>query len=95
MLFERHPSGTKSSYGKVIREGIRTVTCGAHASLAAQKKSHMFVTHVTTGEMCEIALKLCRKPATLMPQFAPYLAITVVYLTTGEDFAPHHDIQNH
>ena len=35
------------------------------------------------------------KLATLMPCSVPYLAITVVALSTGEELAPHRDIQNH
>ena len=74
---------------------MRTITYGAHTSLAAYKKSHRFITNITTAERHEAALLLCHKLATLMPRSVPYLAITVVALSTGEELAPHRDIQNH
>ena len=85
----------RSSYRKAIGEGVRTITYGAHTSLAAHKKSHKFITNITTTEKHEAALLLCHKLATLMPRNVPYLAITVVALSTGEELAPHRDIQNH
>ena len=51
--------------------------------------------HITTADKHEPALLLCHKLATLMPRSIPYLSITVVILSTGEDLAPHRDIQNH
>ena len=85
----------RSSYRKAIGEGIRTITYGAHTSLAALQKSHKFVPNITTADNHQHALLLCHKLATLMPRSIPYLCITVVVLTTGEDLAPHRDIQNH
>ena len=85
----------RSSYRNAIGEGVRTITYGAHTSLAAYKKSHKFVTNITTAEKHETALLLCHKLATLIPRSVPYLAITVVALSTGEELAPHRDIQNH
>ena len=85
----------RSSYRKAIGEGVRTITYGAHTSLAAHKKSHKFITNITTAEKHEAVLLLCHKLATLMPHSVPYLAITVVALSTGEELAPHRDIQNH
>ena len=85
----------RSTYRKAIGEGVRTITYGAHTSLAAYKKSHKFITNITTAERHETALFLCHKLATLMPRSVPYLAITVVALSTGEELAPHRDIQNH
>ena len=40
----------RSSYRKAIGEGVRTITSGAHTSLAASQKSHKFVTNVTTAD---------------------------------------------
>ena len=85
----------RSTYRKAIGQGVRTITYGAHTSLAAYKKSHKFITNITTAERHEAALLLCHKLATLMPRSVPYLAITVVALSTGEELAPHRDIQNH
>ena len=85
----------RSSYRKAIGEGIRTITYGAHTSLAAVQKSHKFVTNITTADNHQSTLLLCHKLAALMPKSIPYLCITVVVLTTGEDLAPHRDIQNH
>ena len=85
----------RSTYRKAIGEGVCTITYGAHTSLAAYKKSHKFITNITTAEKHESALMLCHKLATLMPRSVPYLAITVVALSTGEELAPHRDIQNH
>ena len=85
----------RSSYRKAIGEGVRTITYGAHTSLAALQKSHKFVTNITTADNHQRVLLLCHKLATLMPRSIPYLCITVVVLTTGEDLAPHRDIQNH
>ena len=85
----------RSSYRKAIGEGVRTITYGAHTSLAALQKSRKFVTNITTADNHQHALLLCHKLATLMPRSIPYLCITVVVLTTGEDLAPHRDIQNH
>ena len=84
-----------SSHRKAIGEGVRTITYGAHASLAALQKSHKFVTNITTADNHQQTLLLCHKLATLMPRSIPYLCITVVVLTTGEDLAPHKDVQNH
>ena len=36
----------RSSYRKAIGEGARTITYGAHTSLAALQKSHKFVTNI-------------------------------------------------
>ena len=83
----------RSSYRKAIGEGVRTITYGAHTSLAALQKSHKFVTNITTADNHQRVLLLCHKLATLMPKSIPYLCITVVVLTTGEDLAPHRDIQ--
>ena len=80
---------------RLFGEGIRTITYGAHTSLAAVQKSHKFVSNITTAENHQPALLLCHKLATLMPRSIPCLCITVVVLTTGEDLAPHRDIQNH
>ena len=85
----------RSTYRKAIGEGIRTITYGAHTSLAASKKSNKFVTNITTAEKHQSALMLCPKLATLMPRSIPCLSITVVILSTGGDLAPHRDIQNH
>ena len=85
----------RCTYRKAIGEGVRPITYGAHTSLAAYKKSHKFITNITTAERHEVALLLCHKLATLMPRSVPYLAITVVALSTGEELAPHRDIQNH
>ena len=85
----------RSTYRKAIGDGVRTITNGAHTSLAAQKKSHKFITNITTAERHEAALLLCHKLATLMPRCVPYLAIIVVALSTGEELAPHRDTQNH
>ena len=85
----------RSSYRKAIGEGIRTITYGAHTSLAALQKSHKFVMNIITADNHQRVLLLCHKLATLMPRSIPYLCITVVVLTTGEDLAPHRDIQNH
>ena len=85
----------RSSHRKAIGEGVRTITYGAHTSLAAVQKSHKFVTNITTADNHQPVLLLCHKLATLMPRSIPYLCITVVVLTTGEDLAPHRDIQNH
>ena len=46
----------RSSYRKAIGEGVRTITYGAHTSLAAHKKSHKFITNITTAEKHEAAL---------------------------------------
>ena len=83
----------RSSYRKAIGEGVRTY--GAHTSLAAYKKSHKFITNITTAKKHEAALLLCHKLATLMPRSVPYLAITVAALSTGEELAPQREIQNH
>ena len=40
-------------------------------------------------------LTLCHRLATTMPKPFPYLSITVVVLTDGEELSPHRDIQNH
>ena len=79
----------RSSYRKAIGEGVRTFTYGAHTSLAALQKSHKLVTNITTADNHQRVLLLCHKLATLMPRSIPYLCITVVVLTTGEDLAPH------
>ena len=60
----------RSTYRKAIGEGVRTITYGAHTSLAAYKKSHKFITNITTAERHEMALLLCHKLATLMPRSA-------------------------
>ena len=47
----------RSSYRKVIGEGVRAIAYGAHTSLAAhRKKSHKFVTSTTTADMHEQTL---------------------------------------
>ena len=46
----------RSTYRKAIGEGVRTITYGAHTSLAAYKKSHKFITNITTAERHEAAL---------------------------------------
>ena len=95
-LFLNDPQlAPRSSYRKAIGEGVRTITYGAHTSLAALQKSHRFVTNITTADNHQPVLLLCHKLATLMPRSIPYLCITVVVLTTGEDLAPHRDIRNH
>ena len=44
----------RSSYRKAIGEGVRTITYGAHTSLAAQKKSHKFIKkNITTAKKHE------------------------------------------
>ena len=48
----------RSTYRKAIGEGVRTITYGAHTSLAAYKKSHKFITNITTAERHESALLL-------------------------------------
>ena len=95
LFLNDHHLVPRSTYRKAIGEGVRTITYGAHTSLAAVQKSHKFVTNITTADNHQPVLLLCHKLATLMPRSVPYLCITVVVLTTGEDLAPHRDIQNH
>ena len=45
-----NPLVLRSSYRKPIGEGVRTITYGAHTSLAALQKSHKFVTNITTAD---------------------------------------------
>ena len=40
-------------------------------------------------------LTLCHRLATTMPSPFPYLSVTVVLLTDGEELSPHKDVQNH
>ena len=62
----------RSTYRKAIEEGVRTITYGAHTSLAAQKKSHKFITNITLAEKHESALLLCHK---LVNTYAPLCTI--------------------
>ena len=51
MYLNDHHLVPRSTYRKAIGEGMRTITYGAHTSLAASKKSHKFVTNITTADM--------------------------------------------
>ena len=85
----------RSTYRKNVGEGMRTITCGAHASLIASERSGKFVTDVTTAVGHEVCLAKCQILVTLMPEKFPYWSITVAHLTAGEALLPHKDIQNH
>ena len=85
----------RSTYRKAIGEGVRTITYGAHTSNAASGKSGKHVTLITESVNHNPTLTLCHRLATTMPKPFPYLSITVVVLTDGEELAPHKDIQNH
>ena len=84
----------RSAYRKAIGDGIRTITYGAHTSLAANGKSSSFVTNVTSAELHQEAMMLCHELGKLMTAFVPYLSITIVVLSTGEELGPHRNIQN-
>ena len=77
------------------REGVRTTTCGAHTSNAASGKSGKHVTLITESVNHGPTLTLCHRLATAMPSPFPYLWVTVVLLTDGEELSPHKDVQNH
>ena len=85
----------RSTYRKAIGEGVRTITYGAHTSNAASGKSGKHVTLITESMNHNPTLTLCHRLATTMPKPFPYLSITVVVLTDGEELSPHKDIQNH
>ena len=85
----------RSTYRKAIGEGVRTITYGAHTSNAASGKSGKHVTLITESVNHNPTLTLCHRLATTMPKPFPYLSITVVLLTDGEELSPHKDIQNH
>ena len=55
----------RSTYRKAIGEGIRTITYGAHTSLAAHKRSNKFVTNITTAEKHELSGPISRDIAIL------------------------------
>ena len=77
----------RSTYRKAIGEGVRTRTYGAHTSNAASGKSGKHVTLITESVNHGPTLTLCHR-ATTMPQPFPYLSITVVLLTDGEELSP-------
>ena len=85
----------RSTYRKAIGEGVRTITYGAHTSNAASGKSGKHVTVITESVNHHPVLTLCHRLATTMPKPFPYLSITVVLLTDGEELSPHKDVQNH
>ena len=85
----------RSTYRKAIGEGVRTITYGAHTSNAASGKSGKHVTLITESVIHGPTLTLCHRLATTMPKPFPYLSITVVLLTDGEELSPHKDVQNH
>ena len=85
----------RSTYRKAIGEGVRTITYGAHTSNAASGKSGKHVTLITESVNHGPTLTLCHRLATTMPSPFPYLSITVVLLTDGEELSPHKDVQNH
>ena len=85
----------RSTYRKAIGEGVRTITYGAHTSNAASGKSGKHVTLITESVNHHPTLTLCHRLATTMPKPFPYLSITVVLLTDGEELSPHKDVQNH
>ena len=85
----------RSTYRKAIGEGVRTITYGAHTSNAASGKSGKHVTLITESVNHGPTLTLCHRLATTMPSPFPYLSITVVILTDGEELSPHKDVQNH
>ena len=85
----------RTSYRKAIGDGIRTITYGAHTSEAASGKSGKHVTLITESVNHNPTLTLCHRLATTMPKPFPYLSITVVPPTDGEELSPHKDIQNH
>ena len=53
------------------------------------------MTLITESMVYNPTLTLCHRLATTMPKPFPYLSITVVLLTDGEELAPHKDVQNH
>ena len=85
----------RSTYRKAIGDGVRTITYGAHTSNAASGKSGKHVTLITESMNHNPTLTLCHRLATTMPKPFPYLSITVVVLTDGEELSQHRDIQNH
>ena len=85
----------RTSYRKATGDGIRTITHGAHTSEAASGKSGKHVTLITESVNHNPTLTLCHRLATTMPKPFPYLSITVVLLTDGEELSPHKDIPNH
>ena len=85
----------RSTYRKAIGEGVRTITYGAHTSNAASGKSGKPVTLITESVNHGPTLTLCHRLATTTPKPFPYLSITVVLLTDGEELSPHKDVQNH
>ena len=85
----------RSTYRKAIGDGVRTITYGAHTSNAASGKSGKHVSLITESVNHNPTLTLCHRLATTMPKPFPYLSITVVVLTDGEELSPHRDIQNH
>ena len=50
LFLNDHHLVPRSTYRKAIGEGVRTITYGAHTSLAAVQKSHKFVTNITTAD---------------------------------------------
>ena len=62
---------------------------GAHTSNAASGKSGKHVTLITESVNHGPTLTLCHRLATTMPSPFPYLSITVVILTDGEELSPH------
>ena len=85
----------RSTYRKAIGDGVRTITYGAHTSNAASGKSGKHVTLITESVNHGPTLTLCHRLATTMPSPFPYLSVTVVLLTDGEELSPHKDVQNH
>ena len=75
----------RSTYRKAIGDGVRTTTYGAHTSNAASGKSGKHVTLITESMNHSPTLTLCHRLATTMPKPFPYLSITVVVLTDGEE----------
>ena len=49
LFLNDHHHVPRSTYRKAI-EGVRTVTYGAHTTLAAVQKSHKFATNITTPD---------------------------------------------
>ena len=83
----------KSTYRKAKGDGVRTITYWAHTSEAASGKSGRHVTKITEADIHQPTLTLCHRLAMTMPNPFPYLCITVVLLTDGEELSPH--IQSH
>ena len=78
----------RSTYRKAIGEGVRTITYGSG-------KSGKHVTLITESVNHGPTLTLCHRLATTMPSPFPYLSVTVVLLTDGEELSPRKDVQNH